>query len=143
MSVASIVWLVLIVVFGIIEAFTVNFVSIWFALGAIAALIASALTGSVTVQCTLFVIISALALVLSRPLKKRLTKAHIATNADSNIGRTATIIVAATAQSPARAHLDGVDWNVRSQNQLCVGDKCNITAIEGNTLIVETITAKV
>lgn len=141
MSIATIVWLIAAIVLGVVEAATVNMVSIWFCLGAAAALITSTLTDSYIIQGIVFIVVSAAALVLTRPLKERISKKHVATNADSNIGRTVTVIAAATATAPARVRLGGVDWNARCDNTLCVGDECIITAIEGNTLCL--ISAKV
>ena len=89
----SLLWLGLAIVFGVLEAVTVALVSIWFVLGAVAALIASLFTSSFLVQFFVFVLVSGAALAVSWPLmKKRRNARPVPTNADLNVGRTATII---------------------------------------------------
>ena len=58
-SLQTLTWLILIVLFVVLEGVTVSLVSIWFAVGAAAALIASAFSTSVTLQLTVFVVVSA------------------------------------------------------------------------------------
>ena len=68
-------WLGAVILFGIIEALTVGIVSIWFSIGALAALIASALHAAPWLQITIFLAVSAAALIITRPLiKKKITK---------------------------------------------------------------------
>ena len=141
-SAAALVWLALVVVFAVLEAATVGLVSIWFAAGAVAALIASAFTASVSVQTILFIGVSLAALALTRPLirKHRLDK-PTPTNADLNVGRTATVIVRITPEVPGRAKLDGVDWAARSADTLEPGALCRVEALDGATLTVCAICA--
>ena len=63
-------WLGAIVFFGVVEGVTAGLVSIWFVLGAAAALIAALLNAALAVQFAVFLIVSALALVATRPLVK-------------------------------------------------------------------------
>ena len=67
----SLLWLGLAIVFGVLEAVTVALVSIWFVLGAVAALIASLFTSSFLVQFFVFVLVSGAALAVSWPLMKK------------------------------------------------------------------------
>ena len=67
-------WLGAIVLFGIIEAATAGLVSIWFVMGAAAAMLAAILGIGTTVQILLFIAVSAAALVLTRPLVRRYTQ---------------------------------------------------------------------
>ncbi|MEG0395723.1 MAG: NfeD family protein [Oscillospiraceae bacterium] len=137
MSVSTIIWLARAALFGIIEACTVGLVSIWFAVGAIGGLITSAITDNLLIQTAVFVIVTVIALIVTRPLKERISKAHVATNADNNIGRIATIICLEENGHNARAQLDGVDWRVRCDDVLEIGQKCKVLEIDGTTLVVE------
>ena len=65
--VMTIVWLVAIVVFAVVEAVTAGLVSIWFVAGSLAALIAAIAGASELVQVILFVAVSPLALAGARP----------------------------------------------------------------------------
>ena len=64
----SILWLVALIIFGVVEAATVGLASIWFAAGALAALILSAFLNSLLVQVVVFLAVSFVTLLLVRPL---------------------------------------------------------------------------
>ena len=61
-------WAAAIVVFAIAEAATTALVSIWFAVGAAAAMVASIFTASLGVQCAVFAVVSAVTLTVMLPL---------------------------------------------------------------------------
>ena len=136
-SIGSIVWIGLTILFAVVEASTVSLVSIWFVGGSIAALIASAFTGSVVVQVGVFIIVSALLLLLTRPLlMKKLTPKTVHTNVGIDIGRRAVVIEAVTPDNYGRVRLGGVDWKATCHTALNVGDGCIVCAVNGTTLEV-------
>ena len=59
MSVDPIFWLLAAIGFVVLEAMTLNLVSIWFAVGSAAALLSCLVTGSFRVQAVVFVAVSA------------------------------------------------------------------------------------
>ena len=69
-----IIWICAIIVFLTIEAFTSTLTTIWFACGAVVAAILAALDVSLEWQITIFVLASALMLILTRPLVKKYIK---------------------------------------------------------------------
>ena len=141
-SLQTLTWLILIVLFGVLEGVTVSLVSIWFAVGAAAALIASAFSTSVTLQLTVFVVVSAVVLACTRPLvKKQREKKAPPMNAQSNVGRTASVIAAVTPDVPGRVRLGGVDWRAQSSSALAVGTLCEVVAVQGTTLVVKPLSA--
>lgn len=78
-----IVWAAAIIGFAILEGITFQLVSIWFVFGSLAAFIASLLGASVAVQVIIWLVVSVLALAITRPLvKKKLTAKIQPTNAD-------------------------------------------------------------
>ena len=84
-----IIWLIILVLFGIGEAVTVGLTSIWFALGALGALIVSQLGLGFWPQIITFIVLSALSMLLVRPFaKKFLRPGYSPTNADRVIGAT-------------------------------------------------------
>ena len=86
----SILWLVALIIFGVVEAATVGLASIWFAAGALAALILSAFLNSLLVQVVVFLAVSFVTLLLVRPLAQKYFNARrTATNADRVIGQEA------------------------------------------------------
>ena len=74
-SIQKIVWLVLLLLFAGGEAVSVGLTSIWFAAGALAALIAALLGGALWIQITLFLAVSLLCLAAVRPLE--IGRAHV------------------------------------------------------------------
>ena len=67
-------WLALFAVFLIVEAGTVALVSIWFALGALAALVSCALGAEMWLQITVFLVVSLVLLaVLWKRVRNKLT----------------------------------------------------------------------
>ena len=61
-------WIVALVIFLVVEAVSAGLVSIWFAAGALAALICAALKGPLWLQAIWFVVVSCVTLILTRPL---------------------------------------------------------------------------
>lgn len=142
MSLPSIVWLCLVVLFVIVEAVTTALISIWFVIGAIAALIVSLITPSWVAQLVVFTLVSALALALTKPLVTRMrARRAVPTNADLNIGRTGCVIAAIAPGRPGRVRLDGVDWSAVCDAPLSEGQACTVLALEGATLTVAPLTA--
>ena len=88
----AIFWLVAMVIFIVAEAMTVTLVSIWFAAGALGAVVVALLGGGLMLQVTVFL---ALAIVLLLCLRS-LARSHLAprvtkTNVDAVIGATGIV----------------------------------------------------
>lgn len=137
----SIVWLVLMVLLLILEAATAGLTSIWFALGALAALIASLFGGALWLQLAWFLAVSVLTLWLTRPLAlKYLNSRRVATNADRVIGAEAVVTedIDNIAGSGA-VHVDGHEWTARSGSgaNIAKGAVVRVERIEGVKLIVD------
>ncbi len=136
-------WIALTVVLVVVEALTVQLVTIWFAAGSLAATIAS-LAGATTVwQCVVFVSVSLLALILTRPyVKKAIEKRAVPTNADRCIG--AQAIVTETIDNRAgqgQVKIGGIVWTARSEDDSVIGcdEVVLVKKIEGVKVIVEKI----
>lgn len=138
-----IIWATVIIIFGVFEAVTVQLVSIWFVIGAIAALIASLLGADFTVQILIFFAVSILALVITRPLfKKYIRPKKQPTNADKVLNQIGVVVedinnISATGQ----VKVDGKIWTARTiDNSLISKDKkVIIEKIDGVKLIVKSI----
>lgn len=135
------IWLGAIVLFGVVEALTAGLVSIWFVAGAAAALAATLLGAGTGVQLVAFVAVSAAALVLTRPLVRKLTqKGVVHTNADRVLGRTAKVTeVIDNDDSTGAVYVDGKTWTARSTDGevIPVGEQVRIVGMEGVKLLVE------
>lgn len=112
----NIIWIAAIVGFGVLEAATTQLVSIWFVIGAAAGLISSLCDAPIYLQIVLFVAITVLALVITRPLVKKYIKPQIVpTNADSVIGKTAVVIEDIdNINAKGFVKIDGKIWSARS-----------------------------
>lgn len=117
MNGAAIVWLILMVVFLAAEAATVGMVSLWFAAGSLAALLAALAHGPVWLQTLLFLVVSAGLLLALRPLaKKYLSPKLTATNVDSVVGSTGLVTAAIDNVSAAgQVKLGAMEWTARSK----------------------------
>ena len=121
------VWLCLTVFFGILEAATVQIVSIWFAGGAVCAMIAFALGANKSVQIVVFVLSSGILLALTRPFVKKMTKGKkTPTNADSLIGKTAVVT-----KKPMNSVLRGKQRLQEASGQFAQTTDCRLMSRNG------------
>lgn len=118
-------------------------ISIWFAAGSLAAFIAACFSGSVIVQLSLFLVVSVLLLICTRPIVKRIFRFHIQNTNSQEIGKIATVIqtIDPTLQQ-GRVRLDGVDWAAVSKDgiKIPIDTSVRVTAIDGTKLIVCLVT---
>ena len=133
-------WLGAVILFGIIEALTVGIVSIWFSIGALAALIAAALHAAPWLQITVFLVFSAAALIITRPLiKKKILLRTTPTNTDMLIGENGTVDEAIdNLTGTGSVRIAGKVWSAKSENGDVIpsGSIVTVVRIEGVKLIV-------
>lgn len=136
----TIIWLAVAVVMALLEAGTVQLVSVWFALGAVAACITSIFTDNLIIQIVVFVAVTVVALAVTRPLVKKIRRrGSEPTNADRYIGKTGIVV---TEIDNDKAHgmvkVDNEKWTARSADGSIIpeGEAVTVTAIQGVKLIV-------
>lgn len=115
-SMMYIIWAVAIVGFGVLEAVTVQLVSIWFVIGSVAGLVAALLGAPIYLQVVICIAVSVLALLVTRPLVRKKLKTQVQpTNADRVIGQTAVVVeeINNIAQT-GTVKIDGKVWTARS-----------------------------
>lgn len=143
LSADTILWLVLTIAFVITEGVTTAFVSIWFAVGAGAAMLVSVFTDSWLLQAFVFLAVSALVLFAFRPYALRQRKSGgVQTNFETNIGKIATVLTPLEPGQVGRVRLEGVDWNAVSNTRLEVNAPCRVTDLQGTTLTVVAVDAQ-
>ncbi len=135
-------WLLAIVVFGVTEILTTGLVSIWFAVGAVAALFSAVLGAGGIWQLAVFAAASAAALAVGRHLVRRHPERMVPTNADRVLGKTGRVvedIPGAGGGAPGAVYVDGKTWSARSADgqELPVDTAVRIKSIEGVKLLVE------
>ena len=123
-------WLALLILLVLIELATMGLTTIWFAAGALVATIAAACGAPVLVQVILFLVVSVLMLVFTRPVAMRYFNVGRAkTNVDSMLGERGRID---NLHSCGQVTLKGMEWSARSQ-------ETEGTIEEGTVVIVKKI----
>lgn len=141
------VWIGVIVVSVLVEAITqLQLITIWAAIGGVAALILDLCHVDIAIQFIVFFAVTILLLLLTRPLAKKITKFGITpTNADMNIGKNGIVtkIVDESAGS-FRVRVDNCDWSASTEDGSVpeVGTEVSVLRIEGVKLIVKQRTAE-
>jgi len=134
----SIIWFVAFLLLLIIEIVTINLVTIWFAFGAIAAMIATIFTDSVIVQVVVFLVVSVISLILTKPLMKAFKKFEFQpTNSDRVIGKVGEVTKEIANNEYGEVKVFGSIWTATSDKKIAVGEKVKVISIDGVKLIVE------
>lgn len=142
----SIVWVVLMVVFLVVEAATAGLTCIWFAIGSLAALIAALFDALLWLQIVWFLVISFVTLYFTRPLvKKYVNSRSQPTNADMVIGKEALVTEDIdNVEATGAVSVGGKVWTARSADggRIKSGAVVSVLRIEGVKLIVEPVPAQ-
>ena len=147
MNTFTTIWIIALVLFVIIEMGTAALTTIWFAGGALVALILSALKMPVLIQVIAFLIVSLILVFVTRPLaEKYVNKRAVKTNAESLIGKEAVVSEAINnLQQTGQVLVGGQEWTARTEENsevIGAGTVVVIKRIEGVKLIVETAPEK-
>ena len=146
MNWAAIVWLVLLVVFLMVEGVTVTLVSSWFAAGALVALIASLLSAPIWLQVTLFLLVSCIALSMLRPLlRKFITPKVVKTNVDAIAGTQGLVTASIdNVTASGQVKLGTMEWSARSTSgeKIEAGTLVKVDRIEGVKAFVSPVEVK-
>ena len=135
------VWIVIAVVLGIIEAATVSLVSVWFAIGALVAIIPAFFNASLWVQILVFLAVSAISFAFTRRFFKDVIKVKKQpTNADGLIGQDGIVTAEINnLEGIGKVYISGLTWSAKSFDGETIPEGAVVTAvkIEGVTLIVK------
>ncbi|MCL2879651.1 MAG: NfeD family protein [Treponema sp.] len=139
------IWVGLVIVFSLIEVFTFGLTTIWFALGALVMVFLSFIDIPLAWQILIFLAISAVLLIFTRPLAIKKFKAGKAkTNVDTLIDRPALVTKTITEFDKGEIKIHGVIWSAYSEDntEIKEGTKCIIVRIEGVQAIVRPLPEK-
>ena len=134
-----IVWGTVMVVTIVAEIATTQMISIWFSCASLVSLVLACFNAPRWAQFCVFVAMTALLLILTRPIVKKLKKQYVGTNADMNIGKTAIVTETIHNElSQGRATIGGVSWKAVSAdgNVIEKDETVTIQDIEGAKLVV-------
>lgn len=134
------IWAIVLVITVLIEVATMQLVSIWFAVASLVALISSMFVEPLT-QFVIFVLVSVVLLIFTRPLlKKLMVKKYQPTNYDLDIGKVATVIEPIdNSKQTGRVSLNGVDWSAKSVDNSTIenGSQVTVQNVDGSKLLVK------
>ena len=140
--VCIIAWSVVVVAAILIEISTITLTSVWFALGAVVALILAIFEIEFLWQLLAFVGISAIALLATRPLAKKMnTKDVIHTNADKIIQMVGVVTKTIPAGEIGEVRVNSEVWRAKSMDSEDIeeGEKIIVNNLDGNKVIVSRI----
>ena len=134
------IWIAVMIVMAVFEGLTTQLVSVWFVIGALAAAIVSFFVPDFAVQFALFVGISLIMLLVTKPFVSKIKRAKAEpTNADMNIGKTAIVVQKIdNTEEIGQVKLGGNVWTARTVNGEIVeeGQMVTVQEISGVKLIV-------
>lgn len=137
------VWVAVIIIGVAVEAFTLDLSAIWFAVGAVFALIAASIGLEVPAQLLIFVLFAAVLLILVRPFCRRFLRTkNEPTNADRIIGEPAIVVQEIdNMQETGEIKVFGQLWTARSVDDSLIpkGAAVKVVAIRGVKAIVEKV----
>lgn len=136
-----IIWLVILIVSIAVEVITLGLTSIWFAGGALIAVVFAALSLPIWLQILVFLVISLLLMVFTRPIAvKYFNRDRVRTNVESMVGRQAIVISEIdNLQGIGQVTVGGQEWSARSEvdsQRMGVGTVVQVVAVSGVKLIV-------
>ncbi len=131
----AIFWLIAMVIFAAAEAMTVSLISIWFAVGALGAVLVALIGGGLAFQVTVFLVLAVVLLLFLRGIVRkhfnpRLTK----TNVDSLLGATGVVLVPVNnIAALGQVQISGMEWSARSStnSHIPAGTLVKVDRIEG------------
>lgn len=138
-------WAVVSISLIVVELASAQLVSIWFALSGIIAFAIAFNVTSFTSQLVVFGVVSALLIVATRPISRKLMENKaVSTNADALIGCECVVEIEVSNAVGGRVLVNGKDWLARIETanhdeKLGQGAKCVVEEIKGVTLIVKPV----
>lgn len=134
-------WLVLLIVLLGIEMATMGLTTIWFAGGAVVAILAALLHAPMIVQIVLFFLVALVLIIFTRPVAVRyFNRDRIRTNVESIVGKQAIVTEEIdNLQEKGKATVNGQEWTARSivaGKKIQAGAVVTIVSVSGVKLMV-------
>ncbi|WP_419823616.1 NfeD family protein [Anoxybacterium hadale] len=137
------IWVMIAVIFAVIEGLTMGLTTIWFTVGGVAACIIALIGGPLILQVAVFLIVSVILLYFTRPLaEKRLKVGHEKNNIEQLIGKTALVMETIKPYHPGQARLNGLVWTAVTEQESEILEKNElaiVVRVEGVKLVVEKV----
>ena len=135
------IWLAVAIIFIIIEAMTVGLTTIWFAAGALIALVLAFLKIGPMAQVIVFLVVSLALLGTTRKVfVNKLKTGSEKTNVDALIGEEGVVVEEITPHNVGLVKVKGQNWSAVAEDKeatIVKDTTVNVVAIEGVKLIVK------
>ena len=143
-NIAAIIWLVLMVVFVIMEAATVQLLCVWFAAGSMAALLVSLLGAAPWLQILVFFVVSIVLFASLWPVaKKKFNPKRVATNTDALVGKLCLVTEDIKPLEGGRVKVGDVTWSALCETPVSAGSRVKILKVQGAKVVVEAVKKEV
>jgi Membrane protein implicated in regulation of membrane protease activity len=134
-------WLIAVAVLLVLEILTLGLTTIWFAGGAFVAFIAGQCQAPLWLQVVLFLVVSIILLIFTRPVvEKHLNANRTKTNVDSLAGKHGKVIeVIDNFNQTGKIMLDGMEWMARSADadlKIMPETKVEVKEVKGAHVVV-------
>lgn len=134
----TVFWMIFFVILVVIELLTINLVTIWFAIGALMSAILSCFSDNILLEFIVFVVVSGLCFLLTKPLVKKMKKKpKIPTNLDLVIGKTGRVTEAINPNEVGEVKVAGKRWSAISKEPLPEDTLVIVKKITGVKVLVE------
>lgn len=141
-QITLILWGILIIVSLIVELITDELTIIWGTIGAIFAFLAAIFKAEIWLQLLIFIVFTALTIIIFRPIIKKFTKKEIVrTNADRIIGKVAIVTEPFKNNEVGKVVVNGQSWRATSISfqEFFEGEKVQVEGLSGTKVIVSKI----
>ena len=133
------IWILIAVVFIILELITTTFFLVWFGIGSVVAALLNYLGFDIYIQFTGFIIVSAVLILLTRKFADKITPENSKkTTAERLIGLNAKVIRQVDDTSYVVRVL-GEEWSAHTNDSVDIGDTVKVVGINSIILIIEKI----
>lgn len=130
-------WLIIVIVLAVIEAMTINLVSVWFIASALISLFLSFFVDSFYIQFAVFVVLGLVFMLITRPiLKSKFGKSNVKTNLDRVIGMKGIVTEGISKLTVGEVKVDGKVWSAVSDKKIEAGTTIIVEALDGVKLVV-------
>lgn len=135
-------WLIVLIISVVVELVTLDLVSIWFCIGAIASFVLALYKVNSNIQIAIFIIVSLASFIVTRPLADKFLRGNVVkTNADRIIGKKSVVLKEITPNTRGEIQVLGKIWTAVSldSQSIKVGEEVEVIAIEGVKAVVRKI----
>ena len=134
----ALLWFISFIILLFIELITVNLVTIWFALGALASMVVSLFVDSYIIQIVVFIVVSIISLICTKSVVKKFKAFNTTpTNSDMVIGKSGIVTKKIENNKYGEVKVYGNTWTATSDVEIDVDTKVKVLSIEGVKLIVK------